>query len=250
MYNIERATLVYIKGLSEFIKTVEDHQANTKEARISCPCKDCAYFICHDDIETIRFHLFKHGFTDNYTRWKHHGEARRDCTDVVLESNVNNNNDNCGSSNQNINDTLHDVEHNAELDMVKLQQFFVETEKPLYSGCTNFTKLSAVLQFLTVKAEYGFSDGPKQPVNDIDVYLELLIDDMIDLWDKGVEVYDAYKKERFKLFAMIFCTISDFLTYGNLSAYGTKGKKACPVCEKDTHSRWLTNYKKTVYMGH
>ncbi|GJW04260.1 transposon protein, CACTA, En/Spm sub-class [Tanacetum coccineum] len=81
---------------------------------------------------------------------------------------------------------------------------------------------------------------PKQPGNDIDVYLEPLIDDMTDLWDKGIEVYDAYKKERFKLFAMIFCTISDFPEYGNLSGYGTKGEKACPVCEKDTHSRWLT----------
>ncbi|GJW40865.1 hypothetical protein Tco_0066710 [Tanacetum coccineum] len=36
--------------------------------------------------------------------------------------------------------------------------------------------------------------GPKQPGNDIDVYLRLLIDDMIDLWGKGVEIYDVYKK--------------------------------------------------------
>ncbi|GJS88485.1 hypothetical protein Tco_0771121 [Tanacetum coccineum] len=401
MYNVERVTPEYVNGFSEFIKTAEDHQAKTGEARISCPCKECAHFICHDDIETIRYHLFKHGFTNNYTWWKHHGEVGRDCNDVVLESNVNNNDDNCGSSNQNINDMLHHAEHDAELDMEKLQQLFVESEKPLYAGCTNFTKLSAVLQ-LFVKAEYGLSDvgfnkllelfykmlpknnklptstyqakklmcplglevkridacpkdcilyrkgykdlhkcpvckvsrykdttliefdedvtkngpaahhtkccedrkhdekirhvadasqwknidnhytkfgaqirnirfrlssdginpfgnmssrhstwpGPKQPGNDIDVYLESLIDDVIDLWDKGVEVYDAYKKERFKLFAMIFCTISDFPTYDNLSGYGTKGEKACLVCEKDTHSRWLTNCKKTVYMGH
>nr|GEW72261.1 hypothetical protein [Tanacetum cinerariifolium] len=67
--------------------------------------------------------------------------------------------------------------------------------------------------------------GPKQPGNDIGVYLEPLIDDMIDLWDKGVEVYNAYKKDRFKLSAMNFYTISDFPTYGNLSGYGTKGEK-------------------------
>ncbi|GJY90775.1 ulp1 protease family, C-terminal catalytic domain-containing protein [Tanacetum coccineum] len=158
MYNVERVTPEYINGLSEFIKTAEDHQVKTGKARISCPCKECAHFICHDDIETIRYHLFKHGFTNNYTWWKHHGEARLDCNDVVLESNVNINDDNCGSSNQNINDMLHDAEHNAELDMEKLQQLFVESEKPLYAGCTNFTKLSAVLQLLTVKAEYGLSD--------------------------------------------------------------------------------------------
>ncbi|GJU30652.1 ulp1 protease family, C-terminal catalytic domain-containing protein, partial [Tanacetum coccineum] len=166
MYNVERVTPEYINGLSEFIKTAEDHQVKTGKARISCPCKECAHFICHDDIETIRYHLFKHGFTNNYTWWKHHGEARLDCNDVVLESNVNNNDDNCGSSNQNINDMLHDAEHNAELDMEKLQQLFVESEKPLYAGCTNFTKLSAVLQLLTVKAEYGLSDVEKKTKED------------------------------------------------------------------------------------
>nr|GFA44140.1 ulp1 protease family, C-terminal catalytic domain-containing protein [Tanacetum cinerariifolium] len=126
MYNVEHVTPEYINGLFEFIKTAEDHQAKTRKARISYPRKDCARFIYHDDIETIRYHLFKQRFTKNYTWWKHHGEAPRDCNNVVLESNVNNNDDNCGSSNQNINDMLHDAEHNAELDMDKLQQLFVE----------------------------------------------------------------------------------------------------------------------------
>ncbi|GJR44207.1 hypothetical protein Tco_1312310 [Tanacetum coccineum] len=64
--------------------------------------------------------------------------------------------------------------------------------------------------------------GLKQPGNDIDVYLAPLIDDLKTLWDKGVKVYDAYKKDNFSLRAMIFCTISDFPAYGNLSGYGTK----------------------------
>ncbi|KAD3338451.1 hypothetical protein E3N88_33972 [Mikania micrantha] len=92
--------------------------------------------------------------------------------------------------------------------------------------------------------------GPKQPGNDIDVYLSPLIDDLKTLWSSGVEVYDAYKKEYFKMRGMIFCTISDFPAYGNLSGYSTKGKKACPVCEDETSSIWLKNCKKTVYMGH
>ncbi|XP_076955180.1 uncharacterized protein LOC143629918 [Bidens hawaiensis] len=92
--------------------------------------------------------------------------------------------------------------------------------------------------------------GPKQPGNDIDVYLSPLIDDLKTLWGIGVEVYDSYKKERFMLRAMIFCTISDFPAYGNLSGYTTKGKFACPVCEDKTTSKWLDDCKKTVYMGH
>ncbi|GJY37769.1 ulp1 protease family, C-terminal catalytic domain-containing protein [Tanacetum coccineum] len=83
MYSIERATPKYIKGLSKLIKIAKDHQAKTGEAQISCPCKDRAHFIYHDDIETIRYHLFKQGFTGNYTWWKHHGEAPRDCTSYI-----------------------------------------------------------------------------------------------------------------------------------------------------------------------
>ncbi|XP_021991056.2 uncharacterized protein LOC118486217 [Helianthus annuus] len=92
--------------------------------------------------------------------------------------------------------------------------------------------------------------GPKQPGNKIDVYLSPLIDDLNLLWNTGENVYDAYKKEYFRLSAMIFCTINDFPAYGNLSGYTTKGKKACPVCEADTSSVYLNNCRKMVYMGH
>ncbi|XP_071688248.1 uncharacterized protein [Rutidosis leptorrhynchoides] len=92
--------------------------------------------------------------------------------------------------------------------------------------------------------------GPKQPGNDIDVYLQPLVDEMMELWSTGIYVYDAYKKEYFQLWAMLFCTINNFPAYGNLSGYSTKGKKACPICEENTHSMRLTNCKKPAFMGH
>ena len=62
-------------------------------------------------------------------------------------------------------------------------------------------------------------------------------------------MYDAYKKENFKLRAMIFCTINDFSAFGNLSGYNTKGGKVCPTCEDDTVDMWLRNSKKTVMVA-
>nr|KYP66441.1 hypothetical protein KK1_012735 [Cajanus cajan] len=59
--------------------------------------------------------------------------------------------------------------------------------------------------------------GPRQPGNDIDVYLSLLINDSKMLWETGVEVFDAYREEKFTMRAMLFCTINDFPAYGNLS---------------------------------
>ncbi|XP_057422588.1 uncharacterized protein LOC130716624 [Lotus japonicus] len=92
--------------------------------------------------------------------------------------------------------------------------------------------------------------GPKQPGNDIDVYLSPLIDDLRLLWEQGVDVLDAYSGEHFNMRAMLFCTINDFPAYGNLSSYSVKGHKACPICEKDTSYHQLNHGRKTVYLGH
>ena len=41
--------------------------------------------------------------------------------------------------------------------------------------------------------------GPKQLKNDIDVYLAPLIEKLKIMWEEGVEVFDAYHQENFKL---------------------------------------------------
>jgi len=59
--------------------------------------------------------------------------------------------------------------------------------------------------------------GPRAPGNDIDVYLQPLIDELKELWKIGVETYDVSMKETFQLHASILWTINDFPAYGNLS---------------------------------
>ena len=44
--------------------------------------------------------------------------------------------------------------------------------------------------------------GPKMPGNNIDVYLEPLVDELKQVW-KGVETYDANKGTIFKMRAML-----------------------------------------------
>ena len=92
--------------------------------------------------------------------------------------------------------------------------------------------------------------GPKQPGNDIDVFLRPLIEDLYELWDKGAEAYDSYTKNMFNLKAILMWTINDFPAFGNLSGCITKGKFACPTCGKHTLSIYLPNWRKTVYLGH
>jgi len=92
--------------------------------------------------------------------------------------------------------------------------------------------------------------GLKHPGNDIDVYLSPLIEDLRLMWDQGVEVFDEFANETFKLHAMLFCTINDFPTYGNLSSYSVEGHEACSICEEDTASQQLKHGRKIVYLRH
>ena len=91
--------------------------------------------------------------------------------------------------------------------------------------------------------------GPKQPGNDIDVYLVPLIDDLKVLWNDGVSMYDAHAGRDFTLRAMIFCTINDFPALGNLSGYKVKSAKGCPVCVDDADDDYLKHSGKNVYRG-
>ncbi|XP_074271167.1 uncharacterized protein LOC141595093 [Silene latifolia] len=107
--------------------------------------------------------------------------------------------------------------------------------------------------WLTTKSKYilltMLISGPKQPGNDIDVYLAPLIEDLKLLWDVGVEVFDAASGSRFQIHAMLYCTINDFSAYGNLSGYRLKTDKGYPVCGDDTESEWLENSGKYSYSG-
>jgi len=92
--------------------------------------------------------------------------------------------------------------------------------------------------------------GPKSPGNNIDVYLQPLIDELKELWEKGVETWDAKVKKNFTLRAVLLWTVNDFPAYAMLSGWSTKGKFACPYCHKDTDYLWLKFGSKHCYMGH
>ncbi|XP_027172109.1 uncharacterized protein LOC113771742 [Coffea eugenioides] len=99
-------------------------------------------------------------------------------------------------------------------------------------------------------ASDGFNPfkSPHAPGNDIDVYLQPLIKELKELWEMGINTYDASCKQNFQLRAALLWTISDFPGYAVLSGWSTKGKYACPVCHKHTTSQRLRH--KDCYMGH
>ena len=92
--------------------------------------------------------------------------------------------------------------------------------------------------------------GEKYPGNDIDIYLQPLVKELIELWDEGIETYDAFNKTIFNLRASLMWTISDFLGLCALSGWNTHTGLACPHCNFDTKSICLKHSKKRCSMGH
>ncbi|WMV09020.1 hypothetical protein MTR67_002405 [Solanum verrucosum] len=79
--------------------------------------------------------------------------------------------------------------------------------------------------------------GPKAPENNIDVFLQPLIEELNELWDVGIETYDTSTKEMFQMREALMWTINDFPTYGTLSGWSTSSQLACPCCNINTHYR-------------
>ncbi|XP_031091096.1 uncharacterized protein LOC115996097 [Ipomoea triloba] len=472
----KRNTVKYIQGVQEFIQYAEKNKSKKAEDFISCPCCDCKKLKRYRTSDVVKGHLIRRGFKEGYDLWIWHGESlppstsvRKSETHVDSETHVESENqansqtqaDNeennethvSNDEDDEINDRIDEMMRGVQGDFsempLEFRCLFDNAEKPLFSGCTKYTKLSAVLKLYNLKAKNGWSDksftrllellkdmfpsdnelphstyeakkllcplgmdierihacpndcilywkeykdlhvcpkcgtscykrknvddvcegkkcppakvlwylpviprfkrmfsnpkeakklqwhaigrkddgklrhpadspqwrnidrrwsefgtenrnlrlglctdgmnphgnmssrhstwpvllvvynlppwlcmkrkyimlsllisGPKQPRNDIDVYLAPLIEDLKMLWNEGVSVYDAYSRSSFTLRAMIFCTINDFPAYGNLSGYTCKGAKACPICEDETPDLWLSNCKKNVLMSH
>mgnify|MGYP001671552449 FL=1 len=93
--------------------------------------------------------------------------------------------------------------------------------------------------------------GPKQPGNDIDVYLRPLVEELLQLWNgNGVRTWDEHRQEEFNLKALLFVTINDWPALSNLSGQTNKGYHACTHCLDDTESIYLEKCRKNVYLGH
>ena len=76
------------------------------------------------------------------------------------------------------------------------------------------------------------------------------MEELLQLCRKGERVWDEYKKQHFKLKALLFATITDLPGLGLLSGQVTKGYKGCVVCLDGTSAQFLKHSKKMVYMGH
>ncbi|GJU04996.1 putative transposase-associated domain-containing protein [Tanacetum coccineum] len=383
-----------------------DPRVNKKHIYIPCPCTKCLNHIEHK-VEEVQYHLYRHGIDISYTKWTKHGEE--DEPSISAPKPVN-------ATTEFVDDMdfayiptdgpatvemVNATKDNFDVDdLVKFQELLLDAEKPLYEGCPDFTKLSAIVKLLNLKGKYGASDkfftellglikkmlpagnemvektyqakkvmrlmgsGYKKihvcinncllywkndkdltacrtcgtsrwkvdnktkkiyenipakawrtidekfpkitedtrnlrlgisadgvdvntgnmhhsvwpvltviynlppwlcmkrkfinlsvlisgyPGNDIDVFLEPLVDDLHTLFETGVDTYDASTKDNFNLRAVVLWTINDYPALGTLCGCPYSGFKGCVVCGKDTNCVRLSASSKQSYVGH
>lgn len=165
-------------GVLEFVEYALEHDKdNIGGGSIRCPCKKCkcAKFQIPN---MVKLHLCKMGFMSNYYHWTSHGEPSPPIPPVVVSHSYYGSRgrrelfgnyeqlvmDAAGpkignyleQEGQEEGDTmLEDPNEEAErfFEMLKAAQ------TPLWDGCTKYSTLSASLTLLSLKAEYGFSQG-------------------------------------------------------------------------------------------
>ena len=95
--------------------------------------------------------------------------------------------------------------------------------------------------------------GPRQPGNDINLYLGLLNEKLQTLWTTPAKTWDASEGEYFYMRAALITTVQDYLGYGYISGQVCHGYCGCTRCMDDTTSQQLSKdggSSKIVYMGH
>ncbi|XP_023771634.2 uncharacterized protein LOC111920288 [Lactuca sativa] len=120
-----------------------------------------------------------------------------------------------------------------------------------YSCWPVFITVYNLPPWLSFKHEYMqiplLIPGKKNPGQNIDVFLQPLVDELKMLFTDGIETYDAYRKNNFQMRVVLLWTVSDFPAYAMLSGWSSHGKLACPYCSHKSGSFWLSEGRKPCW---
>ena len=80
---------------------------------------------------------------------------------------------------------------------------------------------------------------PEHPGNNMGVFMEPVIDELVRAWEEGVWTYDRATKRNFKMHVWYHYSLHDFPAYGIFCGWCVHGKFPCPVCKAALKFIWL-----------
>ncbi|KAK1371716.1 hypothetical protein POM88_037808 [Heracleum sosnowskyi] len=152
MYKISRVAREYIDGVENFIEFAEEFLKKKrmelgKEEMIMCPCRDCYNLKKYPSATTVRDHLFRRGFMNDYTKWIWHGEGIHSEKTKKSDHNYESNEDSIRTNkeddaeNDRVDEMIQDVEDLLMQQPKILENLVDDSKKLLYPGCNaQFTR--------------------------------------------------------------------------------------------------------------
>ncbi|KAH9779331.1 TTF-type domain-containing protein [Citrus sinensis] len=159
---------------------------------IKCSCTKCMNLSFHTH-KVVREHLYFHGFDVSYTTWSWHGEDVKDTplpnVDVNVPFEFIDYND------SNTVDMVNDAYRDYVADPKAFKELLEQAEKPLYPGCTNFTKLGTLVSLFNIKGKFGWFDTSFTEL--LGLLAKMLPESneiLVSIWKKKDGSVDQYRK--------------------------------------------------------
>jgi len=166
----------YCNGVQGFINFATSIPKNFTGCGIRCPCRKCQnQKYLHPDV--VMMHFLHKGFMENYRCWYAHREVfvrNKSMGERVVGSTfsagnvhgVANDNSNLYRNmvmdamkmNQGNVNQCPIVEEEPNADATRFFDLLKDSDKPLWDGCTNDSKLLAIAQVFTIKSDHGLSE--------------------------------------------------------------------------------------------
>ncbi|CAL9238613.1 unnamed protein product, partial [Arabidopsis halleri] len=162
---LPRASREYVEGATNFVTASSRRFGNPSE--IFCPCIDCRN-VCHQLVDTVVDHLVIKGMDKKYMRnscWSMHGERKSDISDSVPTSETEAydllrtayfTGEGSPQPSNNIGGESEEGETTEDSEFRKKLR---DAETPLYSTCSNYTKVSAIMGLYRIKVKSGMSEN-------------------------------------------------------------------------------------------
>ncbi|PKA61494.1 hypothetical protein AXF42_Ash014411 [Apostasia shenzhenica] len=112
---------------------------------------------------TVKDHLFFHGIDVTYEQWIWHWEAprieniNRPRSSSTINSNIDMNVEDTIEDDR-LDDLIKNIEDNFTRKPEQFEEFLEDARTPLFPGCNNFTKPSALMRLYNLKATNGWSN--------------------------------------------------------------------------------------------
>ncbi|KAM6553910.1 hypothetical protein CsatB_014672 [Cannabis sativa] len=148
-----RLTVKYREGVDFILEFFAKNADNPN--LVHCPCLKCGNME-RMTIVQIREHLFKNGIDRSYKVWYHHGQKiRRSSEGPSRKDKIVNN---VEYEDDHIAEMINEAEFESQVRPETFQTMLEDAEKPIYTNCSRFTKLSTLIRLYNLKAKHGWSD--------------------------------------------------------------------------------------------